>query len=102
MHIVNVKYVKALTVVDAHIAEHRAWLETLFAEGVLLGEGPQVPRSGGILLVNGSTSREDLEAILLQDPFRRHKIAQYEVITFTLAKRGPLLSGTDEKNASIL
>ena len=95
MHIVNVKYVKSLDVVDEHIAEHRAWLDTLFAQGVLLASGPQVPRSGGVLLASGATSREQLEAILLKDPFRRDQIAEYEVITVSLTKRSPAFPDLD-------
>jgi uncharacterized protein YciI len=95
MHIVIVKYTKALDIVDQHILEHRAWLDTLFARGVLLASGPLVPRTGGLLLASGMTSREELNSILLEDPFRNHHIAEYEVITFTPTKRSPHLSSLD-------
>jgi uncharacterized protein YciI len=95
MHIVIVKYRKALDAVDQHIAEHRAWLDTLFARGVLLASGPLVPRTGGLLLASGTRSREELDSILLDDPFRNHLIAEYEVITFTPTKRSACYSDLD-------
>ncbi|WP_344101111.1 YciI family protein [Myceligenerans crystallogenes] len=65
---------------DAHRAEHRAFLRGLHEAGVLRASGPQpavVPRDGappagaGALLVLEGDSAGDVLAALDEDPFRK-------------------------------
>lgn len=43
--------------------------------------GPQVPRTGGVILARGVT-REELEQILTEDPFYQASVVTYQIITF--------------------
>ncbi len=48
---------------------HRAWLARQVAAGTLLASGPFTDGEPGALLVFRADSRDDLEALLAQDPF---------------------------------
>ncbi len=91
MHIVILTY--TAEAVQVHLAEHRAFLDTQYAKGVLLASGRQVPWTGGVLLASGATSRDELESILHQDPLHREQVADYKVITFTPTKTNAQLEG---------
>ena len=47
---------------------HRAWLARLAAAGVVLASGPLTGGEPGALLVLRAASRDELEALLAQDP----------------------------------
>lgn len=85
MFIVNLSYLKPLDVADQFMAEHIAFLNHYFAQGVFIASGRKVPRTGGIILANAS-SRDALEEILAHDPFKREAIARFEIIEFTPTK----------------
>lgn len=81
MFIVLLHYLQPLTVVERHLAEHRAYLDRHFSAGHFVASGPQVPRIGGAILARG-LSRPELDDVLAEDPFYREKVAQYQVIEF--------------------
>jgi len=85
MFIVLLEYLKPLEHIEAHLAEHREFLDRHFSSGLFLTSGPKVPRTGGVILVKAE-SRPELESILGQDPFHRESLAQYQVIEFTPTK----------------
>jgi uncharacterized protein YciI len=91
MHIVILTY--STDAAQVHLEGHRAFLDAQYAIGVLLASGRQVPWTGGVLLFNGSISREELKSILAQDPLHREQIAEYKVITFTPTKTSAQLEG---------
>lgn len=88
MFIVSVTYQQPLEVVDQHLPDHLAFLDRYFAAGTFIASGRKVPRTGGIILATGVT-REQLDAILLEDPFNQHKVARYEVTEFEPNRTGP-------------
>ncbi|PJJ17837.1 uncharacterized protein YciI [Janthinobacterium sp. 67] len=87
MFIVLLHYVQPLAAIEAHIEEHRSFLDRHYAAGHFLASGPQVPRTGGAILVK-SLSREELDGVLAEDPFHREHIATYQVIQFNPNKFG--------------
>jgi len=87
MFIVLLHYVQPLAAIEAHIEEHRNFLDRHYAAGHFLASGPQVPRTGGVILVKGLT-REELERVLAEDPFNREQVARYQVIEFNPTKFG--------------
>lgn len=91
MFLVMVNYSKPLEVIDALLPDHVRFLEVHYAAGVFLASGRQVPRTGGVILAR-SDSREDLEAILAQDPFAVHQAAQYQVMEFSPTMAAPELA----------
>ncbi len=81
MFVVLLHYVQPISVVEAHVQEHRAYLDRHYAAGHFVASGPQVPRTGGVILAQG-LSRPELDAVLAEDPFHREQVAQYQVIEF--------------------
>ena len=81
MFIVLLNYIKPLSEVDRFVAEHREFLERYYASGHFLLSGRKEPRTGGVILSKAET-RAEIERIVLDDPFNREKIAEYEIIEF--------------------
>lgn len=81
MFAVLVKYVKPLEQVDAVLAPHRAYLRTHCDAGRFVVTGPQVPRTGGLILARAE-SREELRKLLEGDPFHAAGVAEYGIIEF--------------------
>ena len=81
MFVVLVHYIRPFAEVEAHTAAHRAFLETLYARGLLLGSGRRVPPVGGVILVRGGELAK-VEALFAADPFVVAGVAHYEFILF--------------------
>jgi uncharacterized protein YciI len=87
MFILLLHYVQPLTAIEAHLEGHRHFLDRHYAAGHFLASGPQVPRTGGVILAKG-LSREELDGVLAEDPFYRERLATYQVIEFSPTKFG--------------
>lgn len=77
-----IRYRRALDDVLTVLAEHRAYLRTLYDSGTLLASGPLDPRSGGLLLlrVPDENVNESLDSIRDNDPYVKKGMAQYELL----------------------
>jgi uncharacterized protein YciI len=82
MFIILVHYIKPITAVEKYFAEHHEFLDRHYAAGRFVTSGPQVPRTGGVILARAN-SRSQLDEVLSEDPFYREKVAQYQVIEFS-------------------
>ncbi|HWY25581.1 MAG TPA: YciI family protein [Nevskia sp.] len=87
-YIVEITYRVPLTRIEETVPSHRAHLQTGYDRGLLLASGPQVPRSGGILIARAPT-REALESFIAQDPYRMQDLADYRLIEFQPVKYQP-------------
>ena len=85
MFIIEITYTKDIAVIDAHLVEHRAWLDTQYQVGALLCSGPKNPRDGGIVIAL-LKDKSDVENLIKQDPFYKHQIAEYSITEFTPVK----------------
>ncbi len=74
-------YLKPLEEVDKYLEAHRSFLKTLYAKGINICSGPQIPRTGGFILMNAASKAEALE-IMKNDPYVINGVAQYSVIEF--------------------
>jgi uncharacterized protein YciI len=81
MFIIELTYVRELAQIDGHMAEHVAFLNKHYASGHFLVSGRKIPRDGGIIVALGE-SREEIEAIVREDPFHRHGLAEFRLIEF--------------------
>jgi uncharacterized protein YciI len=81
MFAVHSVYLKPLEEVDKYLEAHRAFLQMLYAKGITICSGPQVPRTGGFILMNAAGKTEALE-IMQGDPYVIHGVASYSVIEF--------------------
>lgn len=86
MYIVILTYKKPIEEIERVTVPHRAFLDTLYAQNILLISGPQVPRTGGILVARGGRTAGELMDILQNDPFYTEGIADYHIIEFNPVK----------------
>ena len=77
-----VRYRKPLEEVLTVLEAHRAYLQGLKEQGVLLASGPLDPRNGGALLLRVADEQvsKSLDEIRDGDPFVQAGVAQYELL----------------------
>jgi len=86
MFVIELTYKADLADIDAHMTAHVAFLNKYYASGTFLVSGRKIPRDGGIILATGA-NREQLEAIVQEDPFYRHGLADFRIIEFRASQR---------------
>ena len=86
MFVIELEYTAPLAQIDAHMTEHVAWLKKHYAAGTFVVSGRKVPRDGGIIIAVGD-SREQIESIVVTDPFHVHGLARFRVIEFRASQR---------------
>jgi uncharacterized protein YciI len=69
---------------------HVAFLKKHYDDGRFLVSGRKVPRDGGVILALGD-SREQIEAIMRQDPFCARGLADFRVIEFRASQKAKAL-----------
>jgi uncharacterized protein YciI len=86
MFVIELTYKAPLEEIDRHMKEHVAFLKKYYAAGNFLVSGRQIPREGGIILAHGE-SKEQVRAIVEEDPFVRRKLAEYRIVEFRASQR---------------
>jgi uncharacterized protein YciI len=86
MFVIELVYKADLSEIDRHMAAHVAFLKKYYASRHFLASGRKIPRDGGIILAVGK-SREQIEAIVREDPFHQHGLAEFRVIQFRVSQR---------------
>jgi uncharacterized protein YciI len=86
MFVIELTYTAALAQIDAHMAAHVKFLKKYYASGHFLVSGRKIPRDGGIILASGA-SREQIEAIIQEDPFHARGLADFRIIEFRASQR---------------
>jgi uncharacterized protein YciI len=86
MFVIELIYKADLTEIDARMAAHVVFLKKYYAAGNFLISGRKIPRDGGIILALGK-SREHMEAIVQEDPFYTHGLADFRIIEFRASQR---------------
>jgi uncharacterized protein YciI len=86
MFVIELIYKAELSQIDASMRAHMAYLNRHYAAGRFLVSGRKVPREGGIILAVGE-SREQIEAIVKEDPFVSRGLADFRVIEFRESQR---------------
>lgn len=86
MFVIELIYKAELSEIDAAMRAHMAYLKKEYAAGHFLMSGRKVPRTGGIILALGE-SREQVEALVKQDPFVARGLADFRVIEFNVSQR---------------
>ena len=89
MFLILLEYKQPLDVIDRYVVAHREHLGRQYAAGRLLISGPQMPRTGGLLIAHGDT-RADIETMMQSDPFTTADLIDYRIVEFrvTAAQRG--------------
>ena len=81
MFVIELVYKASLAEIDAHMKPHVAFLKKHYAAGTFLISGRKIPRDGGIILALGE-SKQAISAIMTEDPFCKHGLAEFRVIEF--------------------
>ncbi|MFE9428375.1 YciI family protein [Kitasatospora sp. NPDC006697] len=82
MFVVTVTYTVPLDEVDRWRPAHGAWLNQLISQRLLLAVGRQVPLVGGVYLASGMPA-EELDRLLVTDPYVLNGVATHSVVEFT-------------------
>ena len=90
MFIINLNYIVPLDQLDIHMAAHVKFLQEYYKKNVFVASGRKVPRTGGIILALAK-SKEDVEQIMGEDPFYKHKLAEFTIIEFLTSQYHPEL-----------
>jgi uncharacterized protein YciI len=86
MFVIELTYKADLAEIDADMAAHVIFLKKYYAAGNFLVSGRKVPREGGIILAVGKNRRQ-IEAIIEEDPFFEHGLADFRIIEFRASQR---------------
>jgi uncharacterized protein YciI len=86
MFVIELTYKADLTEIDAHMSAHVAFLNKHYAAGHFVVSGRKLPRDGGIILAVGK-DRAEIEAIVEDDPFHQHRLAEFRIIEFRASQR---------------
>ena len=86
MFVIELIYKAELAEINANMRAHMAYLKKYYAAGQFLVSGRKVPREGGIILALGK-SREQVEAIVKEDPFVARGLADFRLIEFNQSQR---------------
>jgi len=86
MFVIELTYKARLAEIDAHMSEHVIFLKKYYASRNFLVSGRKVPRDGGIIVAVGN-SRRQIEAIVEEDPFYKHGLADFRIIEFRASQR---------------
>ncbi|MBR2495007.1 YciI family protein [Helicobacter sp.] len=81
LFLIDVAYVADLPIIEAHLAEHRAYLARGYKEGFLLASGPKTPRTGG-MIIGRFVSKNEAQAFANNDPFALKGVANHTIVEF--------------------
>lgn len=88
MYIINLNYIVPLEELDKHMADHVKYLEKYYSKNIFMASGRKVPRTGGIILAMAN-SIEEVEKIVHEDPFFKHKLAEITITQFLTSQYHP-------------
>ena len=86
MFVIELTYKADLAEIDAHMTAHVRFLKKHYAAGNFLVSGRKIPRDGGIIVAVGKNRRQ-IEAIVEEDPFYKHELADFRIIEFRASQR---------------
>lgn len=86
MFVIELIYKASLEDIDAHMAAHVRFLNKYYVAGNFLVSGRKIPREGGIILSVGK-NRDEIEAIVREDPFHKHGLADFRIIEFRASQK---------------
>jgi uncharacterized protein YciI len=86
MFVIELTYKADLAKIDARMPAHVTFLKKYYASGNFLISGRKIPRDGGIILAVGR-NRQQIEAIVEEDPFYEHGLADFRIIEFRASQR---------------
>jgi uncharacterized protein YciI len=93
MFVIELTYKVPLEKIDELLQTHVPFLNDHYSSGKFIASGRKVPRDGGVILAM-ATDRTELEAIIRQDPFYQHQLADYRITEFVVSKKAEYVTGS--------
>ncbi|MEV8314249.1 YciI family protein [Streptomyces sp. NPDC059900] len=91
MFVLELTYTAPVSAVDKELQAHVAWLDELYAQGVVIASGRKNPRDGGVLIAVAD-DRAAVEKIAASDPFVLAEVCEYRITEFIATKTAPALA----------
>jgi uncharacterized protein YciI len=82
------RYLKPVDEVEVHLDAHRGWIREQAEAGIFIAAGREVPLQGGLIVATGVT-RDELDAIIANDPYFTEKVAEYDVREYDVVLATP-------------
>jgi uncharacterized protein YciI len=79
MHIVFLRFTERKSDAGKFMQGHKDWIQRWFDAGCFLLTGSLNPQTGGVILVD-RISREELDQLVMQDPFVEQGIVTPEIV----------------------
>lgn len=92
MFIIDLTYIVPLEEVDQHMTDHVNHLMKYYDKNIFIAWGRKEPRTGGVILALAD-SKTTVEEIIKEDPFYKHKLAEFNITEFLTSKYHPDLKG---------
>jgi uncharacterized protein YciI len=86
MFIIELTYTVPAAEIDAAMAPHIKYLDKYYQKGNFLASGRKEPRDGGLIFAKAA-NRQEVEAIIAEDPFNINGLATYRIIEFKATKK---------------
>jgi uncharacterized protein YciI len=99
MFVIELIYKATLAEIDATMKAHVVFLKKYYAAGHFLVSGRKIPRDGGII-VAVAKNREQIDAIVREDPFVQRGLADFRIIEFRASQKADDIQMRIEKSAS--
>lgn len=74
-------YLQPIDKVEKYLSQHINYLDKYYGSGHFIASGRKEPRTGSVILCRAD-NKEEVIAIMKEDPFYIHKIAHYNIIEF--------------------
>jgi uncharacterized protein YciI len=91
LFLIELIYTASLAEIDANMTAHMRFLKKYYAAGHFLVSGRKIPRDGGVILAVGK-SREEIDAIVREDPFCARGLADVRIMQFRASQRADDIS----------
>lgn len=88
MFIIILTYLKPMSEVLNNLEAHIEYLDKYYASGHFIASGRQEPRTGGVIL-SRAKDKEEIQKLILEDPFHINGVAKYDIIEFEATKYAP-------------
>ena len=88
MFIIDLNYIAPLEELDQHMTDHVNHLIKYYDKNIFIASGRKEPRTGGVILALAD-SKATVEEIIKEDPFYKHKLAEFNITEFLTSKYHP-------------
>lgn len=92
MFIVDINYTAPLEEIEKYRDAHVEYLKRYLATNTFLITGKKASGNGGILIVMADTQQQ-VQKIIIEDPFNQHNLADMTITEFSHARHIPQLDG---------